>query len=50
MTACGATGLALAGYGASAADIATTAGVVPGALLLGSVWWGANGKANARPS
>ena len=40
MTACGAVGLALAGYGAPAAAVATTAGVVPGAMLLGSVWWG----------
>ncbi len=40
MTACGAAGLALAGCGAPAQAVATTAGVAPGALLLGSVFAG----------
>ncbi|MER6444622.1 hypothetical protein DEJ51_27715 [Streptomyces venezuelae] len=39
MTACGAAGLALAACGASLAVIATVAGIAPGVLLLGSVWW-----------
>ncbi|MER7823430.1 hypothetical protein ABTX85_12805 [Streptomyces sp. NPDC096097] len=39
MTACGAAGLALAAGGASLAVIATVAGIAPGALLLGAVWW-----------
>ncbi|MFG2988763.1 hypothetical protein ACGFZK_05570 [Streptomyces sp. NPDC048257] len=39
MAACGAAGLVLAASGASLAVIATVAGIAPGALLLGSVWW-----------
>lgn len=39
MTACGAAGLVLAACGASLAVIATVGGIVPGALLLGSVGW-----------
>ncbi|PWK74625.1 hypothetical protein BCL76_101359 [Streptomyces sp. CG 926] len=39
MTACGAAGLVLAACGASLAVIATVAGIAPGALLLGAVWW-----------
>ncbi|MFJ6049570.1 hypothetical protein [Streptomyces sp. NPDC092307] len=39
MTACGAAGLALAACGASLAVIASVAGIAPGALLLGAVWW-----------
>jgi hypothetical protein len=46
LTACGAAGLALAGCGCPEAAIATTAGVVPGALLLGSVWWDAKSAAS----
>jgi uncharacterized membrane protein len=38
MAVCGAVGLALAACGESAAVIATVAGVVPGALLLGHAW------------
>ncbi|MFI2606629.1 hypothetical protein [Kitasatospora sp. NPDC018619] len=36
---CWAAGLALALGGAPAAAAGTAAGIVPGALLLGSVWW-----------
>ncbi|MFF3084578.1 hypothetical protein ACFVRB_05915 [Streptomyces nojiriensis] len=39
MAACGAAGLVLAACGASLAVIATVAGIAPGILLLGSVWW-----------
>ncbi|MFI6145179.1 hypothetical protein [Streptomyces sp. NPDC051109] len=39
MSACGAAGLVLAALGSSPAAIAVTAGILPGALLLGSVWW-----------
>ncbi|MEU9159749.1 hypothetical protein AB0D29_05590 [Streptomyces sp. NPDC048424] len=39
MSACGAAGLVLAACGCSAAAIAAVAGIAPGALLLGSVWW-----------
>ncbi|MFG2973691.1 hypothetical protein ACGFYY_11875 [Streptomyces sp. NPDC048331] len=39
MTGCGAAGLVLAACGASLAVIATVAGIAPGVLLLGSVWW-----------
>ncbi|MEV7440237.1 hypothetical protein AB0O22_03630 [Streptomyces sp. NPDC091204] len=39
MSACGAAGLVLAACGCSAAVIAAVAGIAPGALLLGSVWW-----------
>ncbi|MEU6981387.1 hypothetical protein [Streptomyces sp. NPDC046371] len=39
LAACGAGGLVLAALGASGAAIATVAGILPGVLLLGSVWW-----------
>lgn len=39
MSACGAVGLILAACGSSLAVIAAVAGITPGALLLGSVWW-----------
>lgn len=39
MSACGAGGLILAACGSSLAVIAAVAGLAPGALLLGSVWW-----------
>lgn len=39
LAACGAAGLALAASGASTAATATVAGILPGALLLGSAWW-----------
>ncbi|MEU9043179.1 MULTISPECIES: hypothetical protein [unclassified Kitasatospora] len=39
MAACGVAGLVLAALGASTAVIAVVAGIVPGALLLGSVLW-----------
>ncbi|MFC9295414.1 hypothetical protein ACFTWH_28370 [Streptomyces sp. NPDC057011] len=39
MSACGAAGLVLAALGSSPAVIAVVAGIVPGALLFGSVWW-----------
>lgn len=39
MSACGAAGLVLAALGSSQAAIAAVAGILPGALLLGSVWW-----------
>ncbi|MFC8506819.1 hypothetical protein ACFU3J_06785 [Streptomyces sp. NPDC057411] len=38
LTACGAAGLALAAATASPAVIATVAGILPGVLLLASVW------------
>ncbi|MFG3054825.1 hypothetical protein ACGFZP_28270 [Kitasatospora sp. NPDC048239] len=39
MSACGAAGLVLAACGSPVAPIAAVAGIAPGALLLGSVWW-----------
>ncbi|MER7463832.1 hypothetical protein [Streptomyces sp. NPDC097981] len=39
MSACGAAGLVLAVCGFPQAAVAAVAGVVPGAMLLGSVWW-----------
>ncbi|MFJ4187132.1 hypothetical protein [Kitasatospora sp. NPDC089509] len=39
MAACGALGLALAFGGAPATVVALVAGIAPGLLLLGSVWW-----------
>lgn len=47
LTACGAAGLALAALGAPTAAIATVAGILPGALLLASVWWGGRTKTEA---
>ncbi|MFJ9828807.1 hypothetical protein ACIRSU_31210 [Streptomyces sp. NPDC101160] len=44
ITVCGATGLALAAADAPAQAIQVTAGVVPGLLLLGSVWWSARSR------
>lgn len=41
VTACGLAGLALAAAGTGQAPIAIVSGVVPGALLLASGWWGA---------
>ncbi|HLH47687.1 MAG TPA: hypothetical protein VKV25_11030 [Acidimicrobiales bacterium] len=38
---CGLAGLALAATGGPAASIAVVSGIVPGALLLGSAWYGA---------
>ncbi|GAA2638597.1 MULTISPECIES: hypothetical protein [Streptomyces] len=40
MAACGAAGLVLAACAVPLAVIATVAGILPGVLLLGSVWWG----------
>ncbi|WP_251049821.1 hypothetical protein [Streptomyces sp. ISL-86] len=48
MSACGAVGLALCAYGSSQATIAAVAGVGPGVLLLGSVWWGVLGNTERR--
>ncbi|MFF3675454.1 hypothetical protein ACFYYS_15845 [Streptomyces sp. NPDC002120] len=48
MSACGAAGLVLAACGCSAAVIAAVAGIAPGALLLGSVWWSL--RTAARPA
>ncbi|MEV7020534.1 hypothetical protein [Kitasatospora sp. NPDC093558] len=39
MAACGAAGVALAFLGAPAAAVSTVAGILPGVLLFGSVWW-----------
>ncbi|MEV0410142.1 hypothetical protein AB0I68_04835 [Streptomyces sp. NPDC050448] len=39
MSACGAVGLVLCACGSSQAAVAAVAGIVPGALLLGSVRW-----------
>ncbi|MFD4657648.1 hypothetical protein ACFWP2_18700 [Kitasatospora sp. NPDC058444] len=39
MALCAVAGLVLAFGGASAAAVGTAAGIVPGALLLGTVWW-----------
>jgi hypothetical protein len=41
ITACGVAGLALTAAGAGEAPIAAVSGVLPGALLLASGWWGA---------
>ncbi|MFE6836984.1 hypothetical protein ACFVFI_19405 [Streptomyces sp. NPDC057705] len=39
MSACGTAGLVLAAFDCPAAVIAVVAGITPGVLLLGSVWW-----------
>ncbi|MBV6698631.1 hypothetical protein KV557_16115 [Kitasatospora aureofaciens] len=39
MAACGAIGMALAAFGAPTAVISAVAGIAPGVLLFGSVWW-----------
>jgi len=38
--ACGLAGLALAAAGSGAAAIAAVSGLIPGAVLLASAWWG----------
>ncbi|GAA1929995.1 hypothetical protein [Streptantibioticus ferralitis] len=48
VSACGAAGLALAAFGFSPAASAASAGVAPGALLHGSVWWGVFDMAERR--
>jgi hypothetical protein len=45
--ACGLTGLALTGADARLQLVATISGIVPGALLLTSGWWGAHRTAPA---
>ncbi|MBD0695627.1 hypothetical protein [Streptomyces sp. CBMA123] len=47
MAGCGALGLVLAFCGASAAVVALVAGIAPGLMLLGSVWW--SGRAVVAP-
>ncbi|ARF82566.1 hypothetical protein B6264_02045 [Kitasatospora aureofaciens] len=47
LAACGALGLVLAFCGAAAAVVALVAGIAPGAMLLGSVWW--SGRAVVAP-
>ncbi|MET7532044.1 hypothetical protein [Streptomyces goshikiensis] len=48
LSGCGAGGLALAAAGAPQAAVAAVAGVLPGALLLGSAWWKVRGGAEPR--
>ncbi|MFF2041467.1 hypothetical protein ACFVVX_13625 [Kitasatospora sp. NPDC058170] len=48
MSACGAAGLVLAACGCSVASIAVVAGIAPGALLLGSVWWSVRAEPGRR--
>ncbi|MFD6940310.1 hypothetical protein ACFYRL_19280 [Streptomyces goshikiensis] len=48
LSVCGAAGLALAAAGAPQAAVAAVAGVLPGALLLGSAWWKARGDTEPR--
>ncbi|MFF2578206.1 hypothetical protein [Streptomyces goshikiensis] len=48
LSGCGAAGLALAAAGAPQAAVAAVAGVLPGALLLGSAWWKVRGDAEPR--
>ncbi|MFG2710797.1 hypothetical protein ACGFX2_09525 [Streptomyces goshikiensis] len=48
LSACGAAGLVLAAAGAPQAALAAVAGVLPGALLLGSAWWRPRGDAELR--
>lgn len=52
ITVCGVLGLALAVGGASEDPIALVSGVVPGALLLASGWWGTHRapRPEARPA
>ncbi|MQS13666.1 hypothetical protein F7Q99_15645 [Streptomyces kaniharaensis] len=52
MAACGAVGMVLAALGAPDAAISTVAGIAPGALLFGSVWWSSRTQsgANSRPA
>ncbi|WP_407991923.1 hypothetical protein [Kitasatospora sp. CMC57] len=45
MAVCGAVGMALAFLGAPAAAISTVAGILPGMLLFGSVWWSSRATA-----
>ncbi|MFF2572147.1 hypothetical protein [Streptomyces sp. NPDC058084] len=47
---CGAAGLALAAGGASASLIRVTAGVLPGALLLGSAWCAGRPRTGVTPT
>jgi hypothetical protein len=47
MAACGVLGLVLAFCGTAAALVALVAGIAPGLLLLGSVWW--SGRAAIAP-
>lgn len=49
LTACGTGGLALAALGAPAAAVATVAGILPGVLLLGSVWWSGRARRVVAP-
>ncbi|MFI5641715.1 hypothetical protein ACIA8H_30425 [Streptomyces goshikiensis] len=48
LSGCGAAGLALAATGAPQATVAAVAGVLPGALLLGSAWWKVRGDSEPR--
>lgn len=50
MSACGAVGLVMAALGSSRAAIASVAGILPGALLLGSVWWSLRASATPAPT
>jgi hypothetical protein len=47
---CGLVGLGLAVAGAGRASVAVVSGVVPGALLLASGWWGARQATRPRPA
>ncbi|MEU1372276.1 hypothetical protein ABZ442_01260 [Streptomyces triculaminicus] len=47
MAACGAAGLALAACDASVAVIRVVAGILPGVLLLASIWWSGRSSAAA---
>ena len=47
--ACGLAGLALAAAGAGTQSVAVVSGIVPGAVLLASGWWGARQAGNHRP-
>ncbi|MBZ6476191.1 hypothetical protein [Streptomyces griseocarneus] len=47
MAACGAAALVLAACGASAAVIGVVAGILPGTLLLASIWWSGRTSAPA---
>lgn len=50
ITVCGATGLVLAAAGAPDPAIRVTAGVIPGLLLLGSVWWSGRSRSGEAAS
>lgn len=45
MAACGALGMTLAFLGAPASAVSAVSGILPGALLFGSVWWSSRSSA-----